>query len=124
MEAFPKTQAQDKGAELLNKSKKSVVAINKGYNKGSSTTYMSRAMLEILDYYDKHGHTPSVIAFLQNVPAEEAESYRKELRKAIERVNRLFARVADNYKEGQLYDFVKFEGFIPQIIDEETDLIN
>ena len=124
MEAFTKKQAQEKGAELLNKSKKSVVAINKGYNKGSSTTYMSRAMLEILDYYDKHGHTPSVIAFLQNVPAEEAESYRKELRKAIERVNRLFARVADNYKEGQLYDFVKFEGFIPQIIDEETDLIN
>ena len=25
----------------------------------------------LLDYYDKHGHTPSVVAFLQNVPAEE-----------------------------------------------------
>ena len=45
---------------------------------------MSKSILEILDYYDKHGHTPSVVAFLQNVPAEEAESYRKVLRKAIE----------------------------------------
>ena len=45
MEAFTKKQAQDKGAQLLNKSKKSVVAINKGYNNGSSSTYMSRAYI-------------------------------------------------------------------------------
>ena len=110
------------------KSKKSVVAINKGYNKGSSATYLSRAIIEILDYYDKYAQTPSCIAFLQNVPAEEAEAYRKEFKEAIERVNTLFTRVADNYIRiagtEEKYDFVKFEGFIPQIIDEETDLIN
>ena len=85
---------------------------------------MSRAVLEILDYYDEYGETPSVVAFLQNVPAEEAETFRKEFKEATERVNRLFARVADNYRREKKYDFVKFEGFIPQIIDEETDLIN
>jgi len=123
MEAFTKKQAQEKGAELLNKSKKSVIAINKT-NKGSSSTYMSRAILEILEYYDEYGENPSVIAFLQNVPAEEAESFRKKLREEAERVNRLFARVADNYRRGKKYDFIKLEGFIPQIIDEETDLVD
>ena len=124
MEAFTKKQAQEKGAELLNKSKKSVVAINKT-PKGSSSTYMSRAILEILEYYDEYGENPSVIAFLQNVPAEEAESFRKQLREEAERVNRLFARVADNYKKKNVkYDFIKLEGFIPQIIDEETELVD
>lgn len=123
MEAFTKKQAQEKGAELLNKSKKSVVAINKTKSGGSST-YMSRAILEILEYYDEYGENPSVIAFLQNVPAEEAESFRKQLREEAERVNRLFARVADNYRREKKYDFIKLEGFIPQIIDEETDLVD
>lgn len=123
MEAFTKKQAQEKGAELLNKSKKSVIAINKTKSGGSST-YMSRAILEILEYYDEYGENPSVIAFLQNVPAEEAESFRKQLREEAERVNRLFARVADNYRREKKYDFIKLEGFIPQIIDEETDLVD
>ena len=85
---------------------------------------MSRAILEILEYYDEYGENPSVIAFLQNVPAEEAESFRKQLREEAERVNRLFARVADNYRREKKYDFIKLEGFIPQIIDEETDLVD
>ena len=33
------------------------------------------------------------------------------------------ARVADLYKRDAHHNFIKLEGFIPQIIDEETNLV-
>tara|TARA_B100000131_G_C18025393_1_gene576232 strand:- start:70 stop:1059 length:990 start_codon:yes stop_codon:yes gene_type:complete len=123
MEAFTKKQAEEKGAELLNLDRSQVFAINKGRKKSDTSTYFKRVLFEILDYFDDHGELPSVVAFLSKVEAEDSEERRKDLQLDVERYNRVMARVADLYKRNPNQDFIKLEGFIPQIIDEETDLI-
>ena len=122
MEAFTKRQAEEKGAELLNLSRSQVFAINKGKSNGSST-YFKRILFEILDYFDDKGDVPSIVGFLSKIEAENSEEKRQELEKEVEKYNRVMARVGDLYKRNQNYNFIKLEGFIPQIIDEETDLI-
>ena len=122
MEAFTKRQAEEKGAELLNLNRSQVFAINKGKSSGSST-YFKRVLFEILDYFDEHGDVPSVVGFLTKIEAENSEEKRQELEKEVEKYNRVMARVADLYKRDAHQNFIKLEGFIPQIIDEETDLI-
>ena len=122
MEAFTKRQAEEKGAELLNLSRSQVFAINKGKGNGSST-YFKRVLFEILDYFDDKGDVPSIVGFLSKIEAENSEEKRKELEDEVEKYNRVMARVGDLYKRNPNYNFIKLEGFIPQIIDEETDLI-
>ena len=122
MEAFTKRQAEEKGAELLNLSRSKVFAINKGKSNGSST-YFTRILFEILDYFDDKGDVPSIVGFLSKIEAENSEEKRKELEVEVEKYNRVMARVGDLYKRNPNYNFIKLEGFIPQIIDEETDLI-
>ena len=122
MEAFTKRQAEEKGAELLNLDRSKVFAINKGRSSQSST-YFKRVLFDILDYFDEYGDVPSVVGFLSKVEAEDSEEKRKELGDEVEKYNRVMARVGDLYKRDANQDFIKLEGFIPQIIDEETDLI-
>ena len=122
MEAFTKRQAEEKGAELLNLSRSQVFAINKGKSNGSST-YFKRILFEILDYFDDKGDVLSIVGFLSKIEAENSEEKRQELEKEVEKYNRVMARVGDLYKRNPNYNFIKLEGFIPQLIDEETDLI-
>ena len=123
MEAFTKRQAEEKGAELLNLSRSQVFAINKGKSNGSST-YFKRILFEILDYFDDKGDVPSIVGFLSKIEAENSEEKRQELEKEVEKYNRVMARVGDLYKRNPNYNFIKLEGFIPQVINEETDLIS
>ena len=123
MEAFTKRQAEEKGAELLNLSRSQVFAINKGKSNGSST-YFKRILFEILDYFDDKGDVPSIVGFLSKIEAENSEEKRKELEDEVEKYNRVMARVGDLYKRNPNYNFIKLEGFIPQVINEETDLIS
>lgn len=123
MEAFTKKQAEEKGAELLNLDRSRVFAINKGRKRSDTSTYFKRVLFEILDYFDDNGEVPSVVAFLSKVDAEDSEERRKDLQLDVEKYNRVMARVADLYKRDPNHNFIKLEGFIPQIIDEETDLV-
>ena len=122
MEAFTKKQAEETGAALLNLNKSKVFAINKG-RKSQSSTYFKRVLFDILDYFDEHGDVPSVVGFLSKVEAEDSEAKRKELKKDVEKYNRIMARVADLYRREATTNFIKLEGFLPQIIDEETNLV-
>ena len=121
MEAFTKRQAQETGAELLNLNKSKVFAINKG--RGASKTYLQRVVVDIIEYYKEYGDVPSVVGFLSKVEAEDSDAKRKELEKDVEKINRAMSSLADCYKRDPDYNFIKLEGFLPQVIDEETDLI-
>ena len=121
MEAFTKRDAEQKGAELLNLNKSKVFAINKG--RGASKTYLQRVVVDIIEYYKEYGDVPSVVGFLSKVEAEDSDVKRKELEKDVEKINRAMSSLADCYKRDPDYNFIKLEGFLPQVIDEETDLI-
>ena len=122
MEAFTKRQAQEKGAELLNLDRSKVFAINKQKG-GRSRTYLQRVAIDIIEYYKEHADVPSVVGFLSKVEAEESRAQRKELEKDIEAINRAMSSLADCYKRDPDFNFIKLVGHLPQVIDEETDLI-
>ena len=123
MEAFTKRQAQEKGAELLNLDRSKVFAINKQKG-GRSRTYLQRVAIDIIEYYKEHADVPSVVGFLSKVEAEESRTQRKELEKDVEAINRAMSSLADCYKRDPDYNFIKLVGHLPQVIDEETDLID
>ena len=61
MESFTKKIAQEKASKFLNTEKDDVVVVLKNRTKGC-TTYIKRAVTDILYYYDKYGEVPSVVA--------------------------------------------------------------
>ena len=122
MEAFTKRMAQQKGADLLNLDGSKVFAINK-QGGGKSRTYLQRVVVDIIEYYKEHADVPSVVGFLSGVEAEKSEAKRKELERDVEAINRAMSSLADCYKRDPDYNFIKLVGHLPQIIDEETDLI-
>lgn len=122
MEAFTKRQAEEKGAELLNLDKSKVFAITKQKG-GRSRTYLQRVAIDIIEYYKKHADVPSVVGFLSKIEAEESRAQRKELEKDVETINRAMSSLADCYKRDPDFNFIKLVGHLPQVIDEETDLI-
>ena len=122
MEAFTKPAAQQKGADLLNLDRSKVFALHK-QDGGRSKTYLQRVAIDIIEYYKEHGDVPTVVGFLSGVEAEKSEAKRKELEREVETINRAMASLADCYKRDPDYNFIKLVGHLPQIIDEETDLI-
>ena len=122
MESFTKKIAEEKAAALLNVKKSDVVAVVKNRNYGSST-YIKRAVTDILYYYDKNGEVPSVVGYLDKVEAEDSEKKRKDLETEFKRINKAMAGLLSEYKKDPNFEFIKFEGHLPQIIDEEEDLI-
>ncbi len=84
---------------------------------------MQRVVVDIIEYYKEYGDVPSVVGFLSKVEAEDSDAKRKELEKDVEKINRAMSSLADCYKRDPDYNFIKLEGFLPQVIDEETDLI-
>ena len=122
MESFTKKIAEEKAAALLNVNKSDVVAVVKNRNYGSST-YIKRAVTDILYYYDKNGEVPSVVGYLDKVEAEDSEKKRKDLETEFKRINKAMSGLLSEYKKDPNFEFIKFEGHLPQIIDEEEDLI-
>ena len=74
-------------------------------------------------YYDKHGKVPYIVGFLDKIEAEDSEKGRKDLETGIKTVNNAFKGLLSEYKRDPNFDFLNFMGHIPQIIDEEDDMV-
>lgn len=122
MESFTKSDAEKKSSSLLNMPKKDIVALN-----SSSSTYMDRGVTEIINYFEQNGTVPSVVGFLNKVEADDAESERKKIFSRIKKMNKTFIRLMNEYikadKEDRDFDLIKFEGFLPQIIGKENNIV-
>ena len=122
MESFTKTSAQKKAAELLEVPSSSVLAI--GHMSSGHSTTIKRALWDALCYFDKHGTLPKVVGFLDQVESEDSEEKRKLLDADIKRINNIFKGLVPLYKQDPDFDVFNFKGFVPQVIDVETDIIN
>ena len=118
MEAFTKAEAEKKTAKLLKKSRSDILAFNT-----SSSTYIDRGIVEIINYFDEHGTVPTAVGFLSKVEADDAEIERKNVLKRISSLNRVFVRLMNEYKKNPEFDLIKFEGFLPQVIGKETEIV-
>ena len=98
MESFTKKIAEERAAALLNVNKSDVVAVVKNKQYGSST-YIKRAVTDILYYYDKYGEVPSVVGYLDKVEAEDSEKKRKDLETEFKRINKAMAGLLSEYKK-------------------------
>jgi len=122
MQSFTNRTAKKRGAELLQTNREVFAFDNKT---GAS---LSTCLLGVIKHFKKTGgENPDVVGFLKQCPAEDAEHVRKQLEKEVEEANqglRMLARnflAAENRGEGDSYKFIKLKGFIPQIVNVETD---
>ena len=126
MEAFTKREAEKKASEYLGIKKEKIFAYCKRKKSGESH-YLKRMIGDVLDYYcDEDNKTfegPTVVGFLAKTSAEEAETQREELIKDCKRVNEMMRTIAIKYITDKEFEFINLKGFLPQIIDEETDFI-
>lgn len=118
MESFSKKEAEKKGAALIGKDVSEVIAVNNG-----NKTYLERVIIDVLEEFGKSGKVPSLIGFLQKTESEDAEKERKDLIKKIRTYNRIFQQLMVEYKKDEEFDLLQFEGFVPQIIDKEEEII-
>ena len=126
MESFTKKQAEKKAKTLLNLGPKDTVfAYAKRPSKDGRSHYKKRLISDILEYYSKNGTVPKIVGFTEKYSAEEVEEARKELIDEVEKVNNMFNQIYGALKihKGG-FKLVDFEGFIPQVLDEETDMVN
>ena len=126
MEAFTKKEAEKKASEFLGVKKEKIFAYCKRNNSGESH-YLKRMIGDVLDYYchkdNKTFEGPTVVGFLARTPAEEADAQRQELINDCMRVNEMMRSIAARYALDNSFEFINLKGFLPQIIEEETDFI-
>ena len=123
MEAFDKPDAEKKAAELLKKQKnKGIIAIGKGVKKRGS--YLKRCVTDAIFYYADHGTVPEFVSFLKDIPAENAEVKRKELELELKSINEALIGLFFEYKKNPNFKVIDFKGHLPQIIDQEEELVN
>jgi len=125
MEAFTKKEAEKRASEFLGVKKEKIFAYCK--RKQGESHYLKRMIGDVLDYYcdenNKSFEGPTVVGFLAKTPAEDAEEQRKALIEDCTKVNKMMRKIATRYITDKEFDFINLKGFLPQIIDEETDFI-
>ena len=60
---------------------------------------------------------------MDKIEAEDSEEKRKDLETSIKTVNKAFSGLLSEYKRDPNFEFLNFMGHLPQIIDEEDDIV-
>ena len=107
MESFDSKTAATLGAEILQLEGEKVLAFN-----NSNETYFKRVVFDQLMHFDATGDVAPVVGFLDKVPAEDADSVRKAMRKKAAKINRAFAKLIVKYQEDPEFVFFPFDGCV------------
>ena len=124
MEPFGNVKAKKKAAELLNLKKNDVLAFD---NKTGAS--FDKCFINLLKHYDKYNQFPSVVGYLTRTQSKDALSQRIKLKKNVDQMNATLRTMFKEYsaaqKRGEADDFevMKLEGFLPQVIDGEDDIV-
>ena len=124
MESFSKVKAKKRGAELLGINPNSVVAFD---NKSGAS--LERCLLDVVRYYDTYNSLPSAVGFTNRVPSESAQEVRQKMKEDADFVNSAFRLMFKEYKRAEQlgtedsFEVIKLEGFVPQIINVEDDIV-
>lgn len=124
MESFDSSskKAQKKISQLTNINVDDVRVWN---NKtGASFETMVKSVME---YYEEFNAPPHVYGYLNRTSAEDAHHERVEMVKRINKFNETFRSIIKDanrvQKNGEVFDMIPLKGFIPQILDEEKDIV-
>ena len=125
MESFTKKQAEKRGRSLLKLGlNDTVFAYGKRPSKDGRSHYKKRLIADILEYYSEHGRVPKIVGYTEKYSSEEVSTARKELLDEIEKVNNMFTQIYGALRATNGgFKLIDFKGFVPQIIDEESDLV-
>ena len=123
VESFTKTQAEKKAKQLL-KTKEKVFAFGKRPSKDGRSHYRKRMIADVIEEFVETGELPKLVGFCDKYSAEEIDAAREELKNEINEINKMFNQFIGMHKVTKgTFDIFQFEGFIPQVIDEETELV-
>jgi hypothetical protein len=88
------------------------------FNASGNNTYLRRAIFSSLEHIET-GSIPKLVAYTQNVQAEDLEQVRKSAQKNVDRYNELFEKAFEMRFRDSNFKMFSLEGFVPQIIGEE-----
>ena len=128
MESFDSKKAQITVKKLTGNDIKHTVVFN---NKtGASFETM---LSKLMNYRTKHGKNPKVYAYLNCTSAADAYTERVKMVNKVNKYNQTIRTIVqeansvqlkDFEENDELYEFLTLEGFIPQILNKESDIIS
>jgi hypothetical protein len=128
MESFDSKKSQITVKKLTGNDIKHTVVFN---NKtGASFETM---LSKLMNYRTKHGKNPKVYAYLNCTSAADAYTERVKMVNKVNKYNQTIRTIVqeansvqlkDFEENDELYEFLTLEGFIPQILDKESDIIS
>lgn len=129
MESFDSksSKAQNKVKQLTGTNVRDVAVFN---NKTGAN--FETMLTQVIKYRSKFGKNPKIYAYLNNTSAEDAHNervkmvnkvvkYNQTIRTIVQEANSI--QLKDFEENDEIYDFLSLEGFIPQILNKEFDII-
>lgn len=84
-------------------------------------------MIDVIGYWEKKNRSPEVYGYLVNTPAEKAHSERKKVAKKVKEFNETFRAIIKTANalqdDGEQFDLINLKGFLPQVLDVESEEI-
>jgi len=95
--------------------------------KKNCDTYVARALLNVLEHYDDSSTIRPVVGYLSGfdadmAPAEREKAYRR-VRKINKALNLLAPKIKEAHNNGEDFEFLSLEGWLPQIYGVEEDVV-
>jgi len=124
MESFESSDVVRKTKELTDNrftKRVKIMPVNISGNK----TYFQRVVCDRLSHLSKENIDETyMVGYTKGIPAEDVEEVRKDGIATAKKINEEFEHAFQlRIKQGESFKFLPIDAFIPQVIGEETDLI-
>lgn len=104
-----------------------VITLNWKKSKTSSETYLLRAFKQILTHFNETSEIKPITAFVSGYDAENVDSARKEAQKEVKilnkAINNLAVIIKEAHSKGEDFEFIKLNGWIPQVTNVENSIV-
>lgn len=96
-------------------------------NNRSTSHYLARQILKIVDTINKTGKVPELVGFLTNCEAVDADKERRKMMQTVKQYNKKFNNVLMLMKaaedSGEEFNLIRLNKWMGQITDVETDVV-
>ena len=104
-----------------------VVMLNMTKKPHSAETYFLRAFYEVLMHFNETSEIKPMTGFLSGFDAESANEARKSAEKRAKilnkAINNLVVKAKESHSQGEDFELIKLEQWMPQVTDVESDIV-
>ncbi len=104
-----------------------VTILNYTKEKKSKLTYSLRVLHDVLTNFQETGEVRPIVGFLSKYDAEDAITARREAEKELKilnlAINEVLVKAKEAHKNGETFELLRLENWIPQVTGVESDLV-